>query len=384
MSRPSQPSTGVITRDAHLQIDLRKYGYGKERLDLAPSPTNIRFAEKLRNEILGKIERGTFALADYFPDSPRAKADAPSLTFAELAAEWMAIKRPQVQHSTAHHYDQTVTSLHFKDVQGTRMADLNYRTLMLLLAGLPENPKTFNNVATVLRQMLEYAHKAKLLREPLHQHIEFRVAQAPGPDPFSLDDIEVLLSKMASPQARNFYEFAFFSGLRPSEQIALPWSNIDLRNGAVRVDRALTRGKIKVTKTSNVRNVELTGRALQAIERQRAVTQLANGRVFLAEDGTDFTTTDEPLKSWWKPAVRASKLRTRDARQTRHSFATVCLLAGIAPGWVAKQLGHAPEMFFDVYSTWIDGADKGAERRKLDAFLAGPETGTKTGTGIPK
>lgn len=384
MPRPAQPATGVIVRDAHLQIDLRRHGYGKERLELAPTPSNIRYAERLRNEILGKIERGTFALADYFPDSPRAKADAPSLTFAELAVEWMGVKRPTVQHSTAHHYDQTVNSLHFDSVRSSRMVDLDYRTLMGLLAGLPENPKTFNNVATVLKQMLQYAYKAKLLREPLHEHIEFRTAQAPGPDPFSLDDIEVLLAKMPGDRARNFYEFAFFSGLRPSEQIVLPWANVDLRNGVARVDRALTRGKEKITKTAHVRNVELTGRALQAIERQRALTQLAGGRVFLGDDGEDFTTTDDPLKAWWKPAVKASKLRSRDARQTRHSFATVCLIAGIAPGWVAKQLGHAPEMFFKVYSTWIDGADKGAERRKLDAFLSAPATGTKTGTESPK
>jgi len=32
-------------------------------------------------------------------------------------------------------------------------------------------------------------------------------------------------------------------------------------------------------------------------------------------------------------------------------------------------MGHSPEMFFRVYSRWIEGADKGAERRKLDAFL---------------
>lgn len=46
-------------------------------------------------------------------------------------------------------------------------------------------------------------------------------------------------------------------------------------------------------------------------------------------------------------------------------------MAGITPGWVAMQMGHSIEMFFRVYSRWIQGADQGAERRKLDAFIAG-------------
>lgn len=67
--------------------------------------------------------------------------------------------------------------------------------------------------------------------------------------------------------------------------------------------------------------------------------------------------------------MQRSTIRPRDARQTRHTFATTGLMGGIALGWLAAQLGHAPEMFFRVYSRWIDGADNGAEKRKLDAYL---------------
>ena len=68
--------------------------------------------------------------------------------------------------------------------------------------------------------------------------------------------------------------------------------------------------------------------------------------------------------------MKLSRLRHRDARQTRHTYATLCLHAGLTPAWVAKQLGHSVEMFYGVYSKWIEGGDHGAERRKLDAFIA--------------
>jgi integrase len=57
----------------------------------------------------------------------------------------------------------------------------------------------------------------------------------------------------------------------------------------------------------------------------------------------------------------------------RHTFATICLMSGANPSWVARQLGHASsKMLFEVYSRWIEGADKGLERGKVEAWI-GPQ-----------
>lgn len=368
---------GVIIRKNAIQIDLRAQGYGKEPLALSPTPVNIRYAERLRAEILGKIERGTFVVAEYFPTSPRAEKapeqepeSMPGPTLGDVFEEWLKVKRPEVQHSTSHHYQQTLDSYHFDTVRKTPAAEFTFRELKLLMAVLPDNPKTFNNVASVFSMALEYGHNAKFIAEPLHLQVTMRKHQKPGPDPFTLDEVEHLLSKFRSDRARDYYEFAFFTGLRPSEMLALKWPNVDLRSGSVLVDAALTRGKVKGTKTSAARELELTSRALRVLERQRKVTQLAGGVVFVGETGEAFKSTDDPLRTWWKPAMKISGIRHRDARQTRHTFATVCLMAGIKPAWAARQMGHSVEMFYRVYSRWIDHADKGAERRKLDGYIS--------------
>lgn len=379
---------GVIIRKNAIQIDLRAQGYGKEPLALSPTPANLRYAEKLRLEILGKIERGTFDLAEYFPTSPRAAkpaepvaAPAAAVTLGDVFKEWLTVKRPELQHSSAGHYKQTLESYHFDTVRCARADTFTFRDLKLLLAGLPEHPKTFNNVASVFSMALEYGHSAKLIPEPLHLQVAMRKNQKPEPDPFTLEQVEQLLSAFKDQRARDYYEFAFFSGLRPSEQIALQWAKVDLRAGTVLVDAALTRGKVKGTKTGVTREVELTTRARAVLERQRKVTQLAGGLVFVDADGEAFTTTDGPLKDWWKPAMKLSGIRQRDARQTRHTFATVCLMAGITPAWAARQMGHSVEMFYRVYSRWIDRADKGAERRKLDGYISGNPGDMKSDLG---
>jgi integrase len=372
MPRAPGRTTGVIARDAHLQLDLRAQGFGRERLELPPTPANIAYATRLRQEILGKIERGTFVLAEYFPDSPRVEKDTASLTWKQLGGEWLGVRKKDVEHSTYHGYNQILNSKHMADWQGLHLPALDYRKLMAKLSALPEHPKSFNNIASVLSMVFEYGWKAKLLREPMHEFIELRRTGKPKPDPFTLDEIAIVLSKIKEPRGRNYYEFAFFSGLRPSELIALRWGDVDLRAGTVLVHAAITRSQEKGTKTGIERTVTSTVPARAALERQRAISQLRGDFIFLGLDGQSYTTTDGPLDAFWKPALKLSGLRYRDARQTRHTFATTCLHAGLKPGWVAAQLGHSVEMFYRVYSKWIEEQDAGAERRKLDNFLAEP------------
>jgi integrase len=375
MPRAPKNTAGVIIRDAHLQVDLRAQGYGRERLELAPTPANIAYAARLREKIMGQIERGTFSLAEHFPDSPRVAKDTASLTWKQLGAEWLKIKKPDIEHSTLDHYQQTLDSKHFMDWAALHLPALNYRMLMAKLAQLPAHPKTFNNIASVLSMVLEYGFNAKLLKESLHQHIESRKQPKAKPDPFSLVEVKLLLGKIKDAAGLNFYEFAFYSGLRPSEQIALQWKHLDLVGGTALVERARTRSKEKSTKTGEERTVELSAPARAAIERQRKVSQLAGGYVFLNREGKPYDSTDGPLDTFWKPAMKVSGIRYRDARQTRHTFATTCLHAGRKPGWIAKQLGHSVEMFYRVYSKWIDAQDRGTERDKLDEYLSGA-TGT--------
>jgi integrase len=72
----------------------------------------------------------------------------------------------------------------------------------------------------------------------------------------------------------------------------------------------------------------------------------------------------------WRPTLKAIGIRHRDARQTRHTFATLCLMAGMNPAYVSRQMGHTnAKMFFEVYSKWIDGVANAREKSKMDVML---------------
>ena len=74
----------------------------------------------------------------------------------------------------------------------------------------------------------------------------------------------------------------------------------------------------------------------------------------------------------WVPALKAAGVRHRRAYQTRHTFATTALMAGANPAYIARQLGHTnAQMLFKTYSKWIDGADRGREKEKVEAARSG-------------
>lgn len=55
---------------------------------------------------------------------------------------------------------------------------------------------------------------------------------------------------------------------------------------------------------------------------------------------------------------------------TRHTFATIALMAGIVPAYIAGQLGRSVQMLLERYARWIPGADNGAAKAALAAALS--------------
>ena len=62
-------------------------------------------------------------------------------------------------------------------------------------------------------------------------------------------------------------------------------------------------------------------------------------------------------------------LRYRKPYNTRHSYATMMLMAGITPAFCAAQLGHSVGMLMGTYARWLDGAHNALEMQRLEAAL---------------
>ncbi|WP_461531768.1 site-specific integrase [Pseudomonas sp. 210_17 TE3656] len=69
----------------------------------------------------------------------------------------------------------------------------------------------------------------------------------------------------------------------------------------------------------------------------------------------------------FKLALTALSIRERRQYDTRHTYATMCLMAGMNLAFIANQLGHSVEMLLSTYAKWISSSSDWRELEKLPA-----------------
>jgi integrase len=173
--------------------------------------------------------------------------------------------------------------------------------------------------------------------------------------PFSLEEVRIFLdSGLRDPAWRRYFTVAFFTGLRPGEQLGLRWDDLDWPRKLIGVRRAVTRWGEGATKTvASRRDVGMLPPVERALLAQRPTSALGGAWIFPNSQGgaLDLTNLRERV---WRPALRRAGLRYRALYQTRHTFATLALSSGEDIGWVAKQLGHtSTEMVIRRYYRFV-------------------------------
>lgn len=236
---------------------------------------------------------------------------------------------------------------------------------------------------SVLRRALQDAVSDKLIFENPAVNIEAAKAQKRPPDPFTREEAEAIIAKARERFAEDgdMMEFRFFTGLRTGELIGLRWSSVEIKNRRMTVVGGRVRGEDRdSTKTGKARVVDLNSRALAAITAQRARSQAARGHVFLnPRSGKPYDNETEFSRQAWEPCLEALHIRYRRPYNTRHTYATMMLMAGMTPAYCAAQLGHSIEMFLTTYSKWLNGDRNALEQSKLEQFMAGAIPGAIDG-----
>jgi integrase len=121
----------------------------RETLRLQPTPNNIKYAERLRGEILNAIERGTFSYANYFPNSKRAKLFGHvvnNVTIGELLSEFLKQAEKTLQPSTYIGY-RKVCKAHLMDTFGNiSIKELTPAFIRKWISNLNLTAKTIRNI----------------------------------------------------------------------------------------------------------------------------------------------------------------------------------------------------------------------------------------------
>lgn len=343
---------------------------------MLPTKANTEYARRLAQTVVDRIRVGTFSYTEFFPDSARAEPAVPVKIdlFGGVADDWIASKG-QLEAATKDQYGTGVRRWKRMFGTDTPMTDVTYQVIAKKV-GEEKWPsaKSANNYLIVLRGIMAfYYHGLKASQNPM-VGIENLTVVRKKPDPLTADERDKILADMARHYPAcvvAYFTFAFFTGMRPEEIIALQWGDIDEPSGVIRVCRVRTfKGTERDgSKTGQERDVDLLPQASAALTTMRPMTSLKSDYIF-ENPITNAPWHDERSQrdTFWKPTLKRLRIRQRRAYATRHTFATVALMGGVNAAYVAAQMGHSStKMFFETYARWINGADKGVQRSAMAA-----------------
>ena len=351
-------------------IEIDFYYQGKrcrETIKIPPTKANLQFAANKRSAVLHEIAIGSFNYAEHFPNSRHASTlgKLSNKTVREALEDFLLNRRRKYEASTLRGYTSAIYHHLIPSFGDLPIRKLTTKEIKDWMNGLTVSAKRINNVLIPLRIVLKDAFLDGLIDSNPADRVQNIPHRYDEPKPFKPDEMRSFLEN-CDPQSRNLFQFAFWSGLRTSELIALEWRDIDWTNGIIRVTRASVKRIIKQPKThAGIRDVLILPPAMEALERQKSVSYAIGGRIFHNPRTNKPWETDSQIRgTGWLPAITAAGVPYRNPYQTRHTYASMLLSAGENPMWVAQQMGHADwGMIRKRYGRWIPDVDKTAGSR---------------------
>lgn len=270
--------------------------------------------------------------------------DGVTVTFSEGAQSYL--EQIDVEYSTALSYKKMINR-YWIPIFGNRLineilpADVNRE-----VKKLPVSRKTQRNALCPLRGIFDWAVQSgyALINPCLSIHIRKHVK--PPQDPFTQREKDKILGAAAKLYGANhqrlvYYTLLFETGMRPSEALALTWTDYDGK--FLSINKTIVCGKHKSsTKNHENRKVYVTQRLRSVLNKH--VTRFEAKSVFVHSKGGPYL-NNTTLDLHWRKILIEAKIRYRRPYNCRHTYASIGLSAGLEPAFLAGQLGHTIDVF---------------------------------------
>ena len=354
-----------------------------ETLPFPQTTKGIAAAEGLRSQVKQLDRLGALTTEKYIELFPTTRSGAVSQMpiFFDYAQEWL--NSLQIVESTRKNYRSTMQNYWIPHLAHMPIDAVSPVLMRKIVNGIEwTSPVRRKNAVRLVTSLFNQAVSDELIQRNPARSIPATRDVKRELDPFSRLEADAVIAKLyevtSGLQAiyACFFEFSFYTGMRPGEAMALRWSEVDTRNRTARVCRIRIYGKIQErTKTKTSREVLLNDRALQALEKARLLTAARSDYVFAPEGSGEkselYVRSETGPKRYWLLALRKLGMRHRRMYDTRHTYATMCLMSGMNPAFIAAQLGHSVQILLSTYARWISSPNDWSELEKLDMLQNG-------------
>ena len=318
-------------------------------------------AFSVRARILAEIDRGVFDYAETFPKSKMGRQltqnSGKYLTIKNALREYLIRQAPHLAYSTRRDYEYRIFKHLIPAFGDMTISKLSAQDIRQWRANIDLSAKTINNILIPLKGVFDHAFEEEIIDRNPFDRLRYLPVGQKEPDPFNKNEIKALLNYFENnyPTVRGYFQFAFATGLRTGELLALTWDDVDISLRKLSVTKSKTRGRLKAPKTpAGRRVVDLSPDAIAALSFCPRLGLQSEAIFTDPRTGLPWKTAKMLRRNYWYPALRELGPRKRVPYQTRHTFASQKLSGGANPMYIAQQMGHRDwGMIRKVYGRYI-------------------------------
>ena len=255
---------------------------------------------------------------------------------------------------------ETIGQVHLIPTLGMKRLDaITTETVQQLKHQLRDRaPKTVNNVLTVLNVLLKKAVEWDVI-ERMPCTIRLLPIPKGSAGFYDFGEYERLVTA-AKAMDRSAYLIVLLggeAGLRCGEMMALEWSDVDLGNRQLCVQRSEWKGYVTATKGGRLRYVPLTVRLGAALREHR---HLRGARVLCQRAGSPLT--QKIIQDHVRRAARRAQLVMSGVHRLRHTFCSHLAMRGAPARAIQDLAGHMDLATTQRYMHLSPAAIEGAIR----------------------
>lgn len=350
-----------------------------------------------RKIVRGNRSDAQAALAELLREAERTDpTPRPDMRFHAWLTLWLERKRPELRPSSYESYAKAIKRGRrvLPDLLLDSLRAEHFGRLVVRLRGAGYADRTVLYTWTVLKEAVDDAVRAGLIaRSPFEGLVPPKVRRGREAAALEPEDARRFLEQIADHPKGPLWATLILSGLRLGEALALRWSDVDLENLVLRVDKTVYVPRRRDerdtdTKTpSGRRVVAIPAELVPYLDRQRQWIDrlrreagdawIENGLVF--PDRLGRRQAPQTVDNLWRKASRRLGFEGYRLHDLRHSYITLSLLAGADPLTVSRQVGHAnPAFTLRTYGHLLQRAQREAADR-LGSLLGGGRNGGRNG-----
>lgn len=381
--KASNVFVGIESFQGRLRLRLPRQLYGGKQkyltLGMADTPENYKLAEAKAKQIESDIayERFDPTLAKYRPQTylelvEPARETPKQLKLGELWDMYVEYKSKSIAVSTLKNTYRAVAA-HIKKLP-TQSLDEPLTIRDYLVNNLkPDTAKKYlTNISACCDWAVQYSYISRNSFSGMANKIKTTPKTVDEIKPFTKEERNAIIEAFENDpyykHYANYVRFLFFTGCRTAEAIGLKWKHISKDFKKITFEETFVRGIRKGTKTNKNRTFPCNAQLQNFLKSIKPENCSPEALVFPSPEGKEIDDHNFLNRAWKgyknRHGTQVDGIVTRLVKQgfvseyrcqynTRHTFITIAIEAGVSVPQIAKWVGNSPEVIMKHYAGTI-------------------------------